>query len=96
MKSTAVSSSQWAILNLEWPEFTSNDLKIVLKINLCFRIGKKKLGISEVVVGRPLFILNEIYSTEKTYVNNLNALVTVYQEPMQGMIFQFFRMSVSK
>ena len=51
-----------------------------------FRIGKKKLGISEVVVGRPLFILNEIYSTEKTYVNNLNALVTVYQEPMQGMI----------
>ena len=52
-----------------------------------FRIGKKKLGISEVVVGRPLFILNEIYSTEKTYVNNLNALVTVYQEPMQGMIF---------
>ena len=54
-----------------------------------FRIGKKKLGISEVVVGRPLFILNEIYSTEKTYVNNLNALVTVYQEPMQGMIFQY-------
>ena len=52
-----------------------------------FRIGKKKLGISEVVIGRPLFILNEIYSTEKTYVNNLNALVTVYQEPMQGMIF---------
>ena len=51
-----------------------------------FRIGKKKLGISEVVIGRPLFILNEIYSTEKTYVNNLNALVTVYQEPMQGMI----------
>ena len=54
-----------------------------------FRIGKKKLGISEVVVGRPLFILNEIYSTEKTYVNNLNALVTVYQEPMQGMICLF-------
>jgi len=49
------------------------------------RIGKKKLGISEVVIGRPLFILNEIYSTEKTYVNNLNALVTVYQEPMQAI-----------
>ena len=64
-------------MTLKWPEMTFD-----------FRIGKKKLGISEVVVGRPLFILNEIYSTEKTYVNNLNALVTVYQEPMQGMIFQ--------
>ena len=63
-------------MTLKWPEMTFD-----------FRIGKKKLGISEVVVGRPLFILNEIYSTEKTYVNNLNALVTVYQEPMQGMIF---------
>ena len=80
----------WMTWNyLKWPQNN-------LEINLCFRIGKKKLGISEVVVGRPLFILNEIYSTEKTYVNNLNALVTVYQEPMQGMIFQFFRMLLSK
>jgi hypothetical protein len=48
------------------------------------RVGRKKLGITpEIMTGRPLFILNEIYTTEKTYVKNLEALVYVYQEPMK-------------
>ena len=60
------------------------DVTITTPVYASFRIGRRRLGIAEVIQGRPLFILNEIYSTEKTYVNNLSSLITVYQEPMQG------------
>lgn len=51
-----------------------------------FRNGRKRLGISEVLTGKPLFIMNEIYTTEKTYIKNLLALKEVFQDPMQAIL----------
>lgn len=48
--------------------------------------GRKRLGISDVITGKPLFIMNEIYTTEKTYIKNLLALKEVFQEPMQAIL----------
>lgn len=52
------------------------------------RNARQRLGISETLSGKPLFIMNEIFTTEKTYVKNLHALKQVFQEPMQGTDLQ--------
>ena len=53
---------------------------------MIFRIGRKRLGIFETISGKPLFILNEIYTTEKTYLKNIKALKELFQEPMQAIL----------
>ena len=61
-----------------------------------FRNARQRLGISETLSGKPLFVMNEIFTTEKTYIRNLQALKQVFQEPMQGKAIDNFKILIYK
>ena len=65
-------------------------------MNQMFRNARQRLGISETLSGKPLFVMNEIFTTEKTYIRNLQALKQVFQEPMQGKAIEYLKIQIYK